>query len=130
MYYDEQDFFTTVFSWFKLKESDYDRFDVNMCNQELARMLSINEEKTTEDVENAAEVQYLDELDDAKEEAREEAFGDCKKDYREFIEKKIQKQVDKFDGDENYTEDYNFWARVQEELETILNKADNCVDPY
>ena len=129
--YDETDFFETVFSWFRLKEKDYDRYDVIMCKQELARMLAVNEDKTTELIETQAEAQYDDELDDAKEEAREEAYDDCKEDYREFIERKIQKQVDKFsDNDENYIEDYNFWARAQEELKLILDKADSHIDPY
>ena len=128
--YDETDFFETVFAYFKLKEKDYDRYDVIMCKQELARMLAVNEEGITEVVENEAEEQYFDELDDAKEEAREEAYDDCKEDYREYIEKQIQKQVEKFDTDEDYIEDYNFWIRAQEELEKILDRADNHVDSY
>lgn len=127
--YDETDFFETVFSWFRLKEKDYDRYDVVMCKRELARMLAVNEEEIKEVVENEAEEQYFDELDDAKEEAREEAYDDCKEEFidaaRDYVGKKAKKAAEE-DNDEVTT---SFWATLEEKIDEILDYADGRVDP-
>ena len=128
--YDETDFFETVFAYFKLKEKDYDRYDVIMCKQELARMLAVNEEDVTEIVENEAEEQYFDELDDAKEEAREEAYDNCKEEFSDAIKGYVDKMANKAaenDSDEVTT---SFWATLREKLDEILDYADRHVDSY
>ena len=128
--YDETDFFETVFAYFKLKEKDYDRYDVIMCKQELARMLAVNEEEVTEVVENEAEEQYFDELDDAKEEAREEAYDDCKEEFSEAIKKYVDKKVDVLMKDKETAEEFALWDKIQKKLDEILDYADRHVDSY
>lgn len=129
MYY-ETDFLETVFAYFKLKEKDYDRYDVIMCKQELARMLAVNEEEVTKVVENEDEEQYFDELDDAKEEAREKAYDDCKEEFSDaikgYVDKMAKKAVEN-DSDEGIT---SFWATLREKLDEILDYADRHVNSY
>lgn len=128
--YDETDFFETVFSWFKLSEKNYDRFDVNMCKQELSRMLTVNEEEITEIMENKAEEQYFNELDDAKEEARDEAYDDCKEEFSDAIRKYVDKKVDILMKDKENAEEFTLWDKIQAKLDEILDYADRHVDSY
>lgn len=128
--YDETDFFETVFSWFSLKEKDYDRYDVIMCKQELARMLAVNEEETNELIEVQVEAEYDDELEDAKEEAREEAYDDCKEEFIDAVRDYVGKKAKKAAEEDNDKVTTSFWATLEEKIDEILDYADRRVDPY
>ena len=112
----EEEIISIVLRDLRIDENSLDRFDLQYLRQDLIRFLS----QEIEEIEDKAYEEGKNSRDSDVDEAREEGYGDGVFDMKEkvadLIANEAQHNLD--------PETREFWEKVEEEIEDILDKAE------
>ena len=111
----EEEIIDLVLQDLRIDEDSIDRFDLQYLRQDLIRFLNQEieeiEDKAYEEGENSRD----SDVDDAREEGYDNGVSDMKEKIEDLIANEAQHTVD--------PEMREFWEKVDDEIEDILNKA-------
>ena len=111
----EEEIISMVLRDLRIDEDSLDKFDLQYLRQDLIRFLHQEieeiEDKAYEEGENSRD----SDVDDAREEGYDDGVFDMKEKIEDLIANEAQHNVD--------PETREFWKKVNDEIEDILNKA-------
>ena len=115
----EEEIISMVLRDLRIDEDSLDRFDLHYLRQDLARFLNQEigeiEDKAYEEGENSRDSN----VDEARDEGYDDGISDMKEKIEDLIANEAQHNLD--------PEMREFWEKVGEEMEDILNKAERSV---
>ena len=115
----EEEIIDMVLRDLRIDEDSLDRFDLQYLRQDLVRFIKQEideiEDKAYEEGENSRD----SDVDEAREEGYDDGVSDMKEKIEDLIANEAQHSLD--------PETREFWEKVDEEMEDLLDKAERTV---
>lgn len=116
----EEEIISIILRDLRIDEEELDRFDLQYLRQDLGGFLR----QELEDIEDKAYTEGQDSRDSDVDEARDEGYEDGVSDMKEKISDIIT-----YESQHNVDpETREFWGKVDNEIEDILDKAENSLN--